>query len=283
METERKRRRRRLLAEHPTCYLCGGLNASTTVDHVPPRACFPRGYMPEEFEFPACAACNASSRAEDKVFGFWAMALDFDGERAKSRADYDRIVQLMTEIATESPQELSGLPRPRPIFGYGEIVTSTPMAFSFQTPKLFKHAAGLISIKLTHALYFRETKNYLNPSHRFTGSVYQPQVRGTEHFTSYISSLLPKLSIGARTNIKNYGNRFAYRSGYKEDEDFFFYAAQFGRGLIAWGMVCGPKIERPTDGPLSAASWHNGAWGAARTSSQDRPSRLTEKPGLKER
>jgi len=274
MGTKSKRRRQQFLVEYPTCYLCGGLNPSTTVDHVPPRACFPRGYAPEGFEFPACDACNQSSRAEDKIFGFWTMALNFDSTTAEDR---ERIIQLMTEIAKDRPHDMEAIQRAVPMSMLGRVATPRPIAFEIRTPDSLDHAADMISIKLTHALYFRETKKYLNPAHRFAGSIYQPQVAGTEQFTSYITSLLPNLSLGTRPNIKNYGDRFAYRSGYKEDEDFFFYASQFGHGLMAWGIVCGPNIEPPTDGLLAKAQWRNGAWGATRNQSQER-SILVQKP-----
>ncbi len=104
----------------------------------------------------------------------------------------------------------------------GRVATPRPIAFEIKTPDSLDRAAELISIKLTHALYFRETRKYLDAAHRFMASIYQPQVGGTEQVTSYIISVLPNASIGARTNIRNYGDRFGYRSGYKEDEDFFF-------------------------------------------------------------
>jgi hypothetical protein len=270
MGTKSKRRRQQVLAEYPTCYLCGGLNPSTTIDHVPPRACFPRGYAPQGFEFPACDDCNQSSRAEDKIFGFWTMALNFDSTKMSGPEDRERIIQLMTEIAIDCPQDMEAIQRAVPISTLGRVATPRPIAFEIKTPDSLDHAADLISIKLTHALYFRETKKYLKPTHRLTGSIYQPQVARTEQFTSYITSLLPNVSLGTRTNIKNYGNRFSYRSGYKEDEDFFFYAAQFGRGLIVWG-ICGPNIERPSEGPLATTSWHCGAWGATRNQSLQKP------------
>ncbi len=257
----KSKRRQQLLAEHSTCYFCGGLNPSTTVDHVPPRACFPVEYVPEGFEFPSCDICNQSSRAEDKIFGFWTMALNFDSSAVTGK-DHERIIQLMKDIARESPQDIAGLQYAVPVTRVGKIVTPQPVAYQLRTPDSFGRAVGLISAKLTHALYFRETKKYLNSAHRFATAAYQPQVGGTESFTSYIVSLLQKVSVGVRTNIKNYGHRFGYRSGYKESEDFFFYAAQFGRGAIVWGMVCGPNVTLPTRGPLSTMTWKQGAYGA---------------------
>ena len=115
--------------------------------------------------------------------------------------------------------------------------------------------------KLTHALYLRETGKLLSKNHQFLSALYQPQSIGTETLTSYFVSLLPNFAVGIRTNIKKYGDRFQYQSGYKEQEDFFLYAAQFGRGIILWGIVCGLGVEAPTNGPLGSARWLRGACG----------------------
>ena len=55
--------------------------------------------------------------------------------------------------------------------------------------------------------------------------------------------LLPDQTIGGRSNVKNYGERFGYKSGWKEVEDFFVYIAQFGRGLIVLGSRSGARHE----------------------------------------
>ena len=65
---QKKSRYQQLLEDHPLCCLCGGATKSSTVDHIPPQACFPKGYFPEDFEFPACEACNGSSKKEDQIF-----------------------------------------------------------------------------------------------------------------------------------------------------------------------------------------------------------------------
>ena len=130
------------------------------------------------------------------------------------------------------------------------------------TSPAFKEAATIMGQKLTHALYMRETGNILTTSHRFLSSCYQPQREGTETLTSYFHSLLPNVVVGVRTNIKSYGTRFKYIFGYKEEGDFLVYCAQFGQGLILWGIVCGANMETPEVEPLKSAPWKTGACGA---------------------
>jgi hypothetical protein len=99
--------------------------------------------------------------------------------------------------------------------------------------------------------------------------MYQPQNPAFEYFISFIKSLLSQIARGGRTNIKDYGDRFGYRWEYNERDDFFVYVAQFGHGLIAWGIVCGPGVERAADGPLAQMVWRPGAWGARDARARD--------------
>ncbi len=91
---------------------------------------------------------------------------------------------------------------------------------------------------------------------------YQPQRGGTETLTTFFASLLPNQTIGERSNIKDYGDQFRYISGFKPEQDFFVYAAQFGHGAILWGIVRGPNVPLPDREPLKSASWIRGACGA---------------------
>ena len=61
--------------------------------------------------------------------------------------------------------------------------------------------------------------------HQFFAEVYQLQRAGTEDLTALFRRLLPDLRIGGRPNIGKYGNRFAYMSGCKPNEDLFLFAA----------------------------------------------------------
>jgi hypothetical protein len=63
-------KRQRFFAEHPHCCFCGGMKLATTIDHVPNRACFLGRYGPETFEFPACDACQRSTRLDEIAFTF---------------------------------------------------------------------------------------------------------------------------------------------------------------------------------------------------------------------
>jgi hypothetical protein len=254
-------RKQRLLAEHSYCCFCCGTAPATTLDHVPPKACFPDGFWPEEFEFPACEACNHGTTKDDQIFGFYAMLLDFD-EAKRSRAYTAKINRLRAGIANNFPEALPNTLDARPIYRVGSLVTPSPAAISVGTPTAFRDAAASIGHKLTHALYYRECGKALSVQHQFTTGCYQIQNSATTNLTEYFAKLLPGLTIGVRSNIKSYGERFAYKSGVKEDGDFFAYAAQFGKGLIIWGIVLGPGMVLSAEAErIRNMQWRTGASG----------------------
>lgn len=257
-------RRRKRKPQHSLefCYFCGGTNPATTRDHVPPKACFPDGFAPEGFEFPACKICNEGTVKQDQIFGMYSMLLDFDESKMSRPEDLAKFQKLKQGVLNNYPDALPDQSMAQPIYHSGAIHTLIPSAISVKTTPALKEAIGVMGKKLTHALYLRDSGKILTPEHQFLTSVYQPQSPGTDTLTSYFYSLLPKGAVGARRNIQDYGDRFKYMSGYMADQDFFVFATQFGRGLILWGIVRGPLVQLPDSGPLKTAPWLRGACGA---------------------
>lgn len=254
--TRRLSKTKRFLLDHPYCCFCGGAEPSTTIDHVPPKACFPEGYYPEEFEFPACDKCNGGSRRDDQLFGFYSQLLDFN-ESNRTPADLAKITKLQDSIAHNFPDALPDASTARPIYNVGSIIATSPLAIEVRTPSLFREPIETLERKLTHALYYRETGRALSKNHLFLSEFYQPQ-GSSDVLTKYLVGLLPDQTIGGRSNVKKYGERFGYKSGWKEIDDFFMYIAQFGRGLIVWGMVLGPRMSvRKLPDHLRAKPWRH--------------------------
>jgi hypothetical protein len=249
------------LAKHPHCCFCGGTESATTLDHVPPKACFPAGYWPEGFEFPACEACNLPTNKYDQIFGFYAMCVDFSKEN-RTPAALARFAELKAGILNNYPDALPNTVGSRPIFSTGSIVTPTPLAVEISRPPAFRDAATVIAQKLTHALYYRECGKALTSDHWLLSDFYQPQRSDTRLLTDFFVELLPDQTIGTRSNLRQYGERFAYKFLVREEDDFFVYAAQFGRGLILWGIVLGPGLAvSGLQEPLRSKPWHRGACG----------------------
>ena len=261
-------RKTRFLKEHPYCCFCGGTRAATTLDHVPPKACFPRDLWPEESEFP-CNLCNNGTSKHDTIFGYYSMRLDFN-EDNRTPADIERQRKLRHEIAKRYPDALPD--SEEPIFRVGHIITPSPVAVSVDTKPAVREAMRATGDKLAHALFYREMKRILNADHKFFASMYQLQRAGTEDLTTFFKRLLPDRRISNRSNIKKYGNRFAYMSGCKPNEDFFVFAAQFGYGLVCWGMVLGNgmQVDNSNDA-LKKMNWRTGGCGLGSQSSGKTP------------
>lgn len=254
-------RKARILREHPVCCFCGGVRAAITLDHVPPKACFPRGFWPEGFEFPACKRCNNGTSMYDTIFGFYSMLHDFN-EGNRTPEDRKRCEELRKEIAGRYPEALPDPATGEPVQRVGSIVTPYPVAFSVKTPLVADQAMNAIGEKLAHDLYYREMKAIVKARHKFFVVRDQIQRAGAENLTAFLKRLLPDLRVGSRSNIKKYGNRSAYMSGCKPKEDLFAFAAQFGYGLLCWVMVLGPDLE--VDGSNEAQwnmKWRSGGSG----------------------
>ena len=232
-------RKQRFLAGHPYCCFCGGVARSTTVDHVPPKACFPVGHWPETFEFPACDRCNHGTTMHDQIFGFYSMLLDFDGTNI-SKAD---IAKLKSGIENNYPGALPNIGVPL----FHQI------GFAVSKPRALGEAATVVGRKLACALYYREGKKALTTGHSIMTGWHQIQNLNTAALTEYFARLLPDRTISSRSNIKRYGQRFAYLSGIKVKEEFFVYAAQFGMGLMVWGIATGPDVV--VGEPLGSMAW----------------------------
>lgn len=255
---DRRRKREQFFKDHPTCCFCGGSSPATTTDHVPPQACFPRGLMPENFEFPACKECNNGTSKHDTVFAFCSMSMDFN-EANQRPADLRRMNQHYNEISRRWPNALPDLSKAEPIHRAGHIITPSPVAVSVPMSEPMSEALEIAGEKLAHALYYREMKRIMQPTDRFFTVTMQIQKPGTETMTDYFKRILPDLTMGDRPNIKDYGNRFAYKSGCKPEEGFFVFAAQFGFGMLCWGMVLGPNMElTPANDALIAMKWRQG-------------------------
>lgn len=265
-ETKAKMSRKQtILQANPRCYFCGGENASATIDHVPPKACFPDTHFPEGFEFGACEGCNQSTTKADQIFGFYSMVTDFEDGRLNGEPDRKKLDKLIRGIGNNYPDALPDPAKARPIYKLGSIWTTHPIAVEVQLTPAIKAALKGMSVKLSHALYLRETGRILTRDHLVWSGCYHPQHAGAETLSELFNSLLPEVVEGTRGNIRNYGRRFTYRFGFNDIQDFFVYACQFGLGLIVYGIVRNEHtLYQPRPNGALADGWVSGAAGLRR-------------------
>ncbi|HMH15318.1 MAG TPA: hypothetical protein VK578_19620 [Edaphobacter sp.] len=126
---QKQSKQQRFLAAHPNCYFCGGIRQAITVDHVPPRACFPIGHVPDGFESPACKKCNKGSVKDDLIFGFYSMLLDFDESPTKRQENDARLKQLKEGIINNYPDALPDQATASPVYRVGSIYTTSPVRY----------------------------------------------------------------------------------------------------------------------------------------------------------
>lgn len=252
---QKRSRYQQLLEDHPLCCLCGGVTKSSTVDHIPPQACFPRGFFPEGFEFPACEACNGSTKKEDQIFGYymqmgnpdlftkdlWSMWKLQDGIKnnyasglLNAKLSNQAKAKALTEMGVQVPADAD--------------LTNMPLAG--MSDEFFK-AATTIGRKMACAIYYKETGGkFLTKEHYiWTGTVHSRHPRSVL-LTDYLNKMLPDKEVGGRGNIKDYGRRFGYRFGYKEKEDFMVSASQFGVGFVTVcisGLMAKGRERIPAD------------------------------------
>jgi len=234
---QKKSRYQRLLEDHPLCCLCGGVTKSSTVDHIPPQACFPRGFFPEGFEFPACEACNGSTKKEDQIFGYymqmgnpdlftkdlWSMWKLQDGIN-------NNYASALLNTKLHNQAKAKALAEMGIVVPAGTDLSNMPLA---GVSEEFLEAAVTIGRKIACAIYYKETSGkFLTKEHYiWTGTVHSRHPRSVL-LTDYLNKILPDKEVGGRRNIKDYGRRFGYRFGYKEKDDFMVSASQFGVGFV---------------------------------------------------
>jgi len=207
------------------------------------------------------------------------MIVDFDPTKFTSEDDREKISKLIRGIRNNYPEALPDLAKALPINLYGSIITPAPPALSIKITPSVQEAIEISGRKLVHALYYRETGKFLTENHQFFSGVYQPQTAGTEDLTKLLASLLPTRVTGARPNIKQYGERFRYMFGYKDQEDFFLYAAQFGHGMVIWGIACRTD-DKPTGSRLGEAPWMAGACGPGSNANPIKPAECNQAIGI---
>ncbi len=88
------RRKRAFLDKNPTCCFCGGERPASTQDHVPARAFFPNRTWPEGFVFPACDACNSSSRDAENLCAMMAKVIRIEPS-PYSKEEFEKAVLAM--------------------------------------------------------------------------------------------------------------------------------------------------------------------------------------------
>lgn len=232
---EAKSKKKRFLAAHCWCCFCGGREPATTIDHLPPRTCFPDRAAPEGFEFPACGRCQAATRLDEIAFGMFVRINDPSPENYRRdevrksvegiRNNLPHLMPFSGLTANDKRKALrdKGLVVPR-----GMTVAEAPLV---AVPAAIDPYVRRYARKLAAALYYKEKGRPIAQDFVIWTEWGAATDKRRMEALLEIARMSPFATIGARTNL-NFGNRFGYRYDQADDNDLFSAIAQFGEGLV---------------------------------------------------
>lgn len=104
-EAKRKSRHRsQILASEQRCVYCDAL--PTTVEHMPPKAIFPKKIRLSGMEYACCEGCNYFSRASDCAAGFLSRLSPTNVIDALELEEAQKLLVTLTKIAPDFVREL---------------------------------------------------------------------------------------------------------------------------------------------------------------------------------
>jgi hypothetical protein len=247
---EAKNKKQRFLAAHPRCCFCGGEERATTIDHVPPRTCFPDRIGPEGYEFPACDRCQRVSRFDELALGFFVQLV----EPEESNYRKDQSAKALRGLINNLPHLVPDFDLPGPVKrrAYRDFDAEKPKGmFASELPVvgvpeevheyLLRYAR-----KMACALFYREMGRAAPLDYDVWATWSQGQNRAHMAAWRKFAEMTPLISKGGRTNL-NFGNKFGYRCNKKESPDLFAAIAQFGGGLAIAMVIVNPDSRRRMD------------------------------------
>jgi len=100
----KSRRREEILHGETRCIYCTG--TPTTVEHMPPKAMFPKSHRLSGMEYAACVECNHSTRAADAAASFFARVAPTNAVNQLEMTEARKLLRTMSDIAPGFVQEL---------------------------------------------------------------------------------------------------------------------------------------------------------------------------------
>ncbi len=218
--TRKPSKKTRFLEQHPFCCFCGGGTGSEEIDHLPSRACFDNRHFPDGFEFPACRACNASTKDDEQVVALLSRA----ASRPDAAAIPHEIGRYVAGVANNSPSVFEAVARECGKANDGQAALLGP-----ETDEAFVR----VLTRWAKAFHYRET-GVIVPvnSHLFV-----------TYFTNANMQHVPAGALRGRRhelkrNGKDIGNQFAYVTKNDPDRnDIGYYTAGFRRSFLALMLV----------------------------------------------
>ena len=202
---EANNRKKRFLADHPVCCFCGGDEPATTIDHAPPRVCFPDKIGPEGFEFPACSNCQNASRLDELALGFFVRLVDGDTANYRQAQSNQLIAGLKNNLPHLIPRlDLSASAKRRAFKNYG---IEKPRGVFYSDLPLVGVAGEVhehmlrYARKMACALFYREMDKVAPRDYSVWATWSQVQNHAQmEHWRKF-GEMTPLITKGGRSNL----------------------------------------------------------------------------------
>ncbi len=228
----------KLIEQFPACSLCGGLRASATRDHIPPKAVFDNSHRPDDMVMPACVECNGGTSTADLVASIicrWNYNADAQ-ELADSSRLSARLRKQCPEIIREwTKHDKTARERGRQHLLRNGVYVPTDAGIASVGNISIKHL-NLFSYKIALGLYFHHFHEPL-PNTGLVSAIW----RTKEDFAKSgipkeLMDIFPKyakLQQGKWDTSKD----FEYRYDFNSAEGLFGCLARFRTGLYITGFA----------------------------------------------
>jgi hypothetical protein len=228
----------KLIAQLPACAFCG-IKATTTREHMPPKALFDNSHRPDRLVMPACSECNRGTSTSDLIA---AMISRWDFyPNAQSQIDHSKLSAQIKRQAPDVVREWLSIDSPaqqrqarRHLETHG---VNVPFGARFTTvgPLTIQHL-NVFAHKLVLALYFEHFKRPLSHAGRV-----QAIWKTKEDFSIRgLPQNLLELFDGYNTLIQGQwkaAEAFEYRFARNTHEGLFGCFARLRQGLFILGFA----------------------------------------------
>ncbi|WP_368946511.1 hypothetical protein [Pseudophaeobacter sp. A-200-2] len=231
----RKTKRRQLLQNNRYCIYCGGVEKSTTWDHMPNKGMFPKD-RPGGLEFPSCEACNQGSKWFEDIVSFIG-SIRFDDSSDSATEHFDKKLAHLTKTQPEVIEEL----RPtRRQLRQAESALHDGGALNLQG-EIASSALSLYGAKLAIALHWRKTQQILPKNAQIAVYCISNERLFDNSVPPHLFELLPDgEELRQGKNRSKYP--FFFASGKAEDTSATVHWATFGQA-IAYNLFVGGNLD----------------------------------------
>lgn len=235
-EAKRKRSAtQKLISDFPHCYMCGGARASTTREHMPPKALFDGSHRPDKLVMPACDECNGGTSTADlvaSVVSRWSYS-SIERNNQDHRRLAARLRKQAPEIISEWTAPLNRLKARRHLETQGVAIPSDARFITIGPSTI--RQLNLFSHKLVLGLFFEHFKKPLPIAGRM--SAYW---RTKEDFAGQVpKELLDMMNRYGTLEQGKWNAReiFEYRYEINENDGLFACLARLRAGLYVVGFL----------------------------------------------